>query len=273
MVRRRFYSIMIIILSLAFIGYIAYQDNVLREEAMAEAYLNKIWIESDWAGETYKGFYFSFNKIEDPKCEGGLGTGDLYNIYGGSYLWGAEYNFSGTLHGNAAECRFVDCEGATGSMAFIFVNDSKIEATISYDGEDITEKKTFRPYNIKDIDDLTLQEESTVQVDLDHWGPVYFVAGIKSEEGNRWPRPRAYLVNGNLDVLCEFESTFQVGSKIYDVVFKDINGDGLKDAVVSTCFVYYGIEAEGTPHIHRLFLQTDNWFKCETAWIDPEEAD
>ena len=54
--------------------------------------------------------------------------------------------------------------------------------------------------------------------------------------------------------------------------YKDINGDGLKDAVVSTCFVDNGIEAEGTPHIHRLFLQTDNWVKCETAWIDPEEG-
>lgn len=226
MVKRRFYAMIIIILSLAFISFIAYRDNVLREEAMEEAYLNKIWIESDWVGETYKGFYFSFN----------------------------------------------NCEGVTGSMVFIFVNDSKIEATISYDGEDITEKRTFRPCNIKDIDDLTLQEEPTVQVDLDHWGPVYFVAGIKSEEGNIWPRPRAYLVNENHDVLCEFDSSFQVGTKIYDVVFKDINGDGLKDAVVSTCFVDNGIEAKEMPHIHRLFLQTDNWFKCETAWIDPEEG-
>lgn len=272
MVKRRFLSMMIIILSLVFISLIAYRDNVLKEEVMEEAYLKKIWIASDWIEEVYKDIYFSFDKIEDQKCEGGFGTGGIYRIGGSYHLRGADNRFSGIVDGNTAECQFIDYEGRTGSMAFIFVNDNEIEASISYDGEDTTERKTFRPYNIKDIDYLTLQEEPVVQVELKHWGSVYFVAGI--ERGSDKPRPRAYLVNENHDILCAFEPAwFHVGSKIYDIVFKDVNEDGLEDAVISTCFVDDGIEAEGMPHVHWLFLQTVNWFKLETVWFDSEEPE
>jgi len=262
-----------VILSLVLISLTAYRDNALREEAMAEAYLNKIWIASDWTGEAYRDIYFYFNKIADKKCEGGFKMG-IYRIGGGDYLRSTVNRFTGIIDGKTAECRFIDYGGRTGSMEFTFVNDNEIEAAISYDGEDTTERKTFRPYNIKDIDYLTLQEEPAVQVDLDYWGSVYFVAGIKSEEGNTWPRPRAYLVNENYDILYEFNTAFQVGLKIYDVDFKDVNGDGLEDVVISTYFANNGIEAEGMPHLYWLFLQSDTgMFELETAWTDQEEPE
>ena len=272
MAKRRFYSLTIIVLALVLISLIAYRDNALKEKAMAETYLKKIWIVSDWSDEVYRDTYFSCNKIVDQECEGGFGIGGIYHIFGDSYLWGAEYSFSGTLHGNTAECQFGDCDGVAGSVTFSFINENEIEAAISHEGEATTERKTFRPYNIKDIDSLMLQEELTVPVDMDYWGEIYFVAGKISEEGNTWTRPRAYLVNENYDILCEFCGSFYVGSRIYDVIFNDVNGDGLEDAVISTCFVdYNGIEQEGMPHMHWLFLQTDYWFTLENTWIDPQK--
>lgn len=271
MVKRRFYFVAIIVLALALIILIAYRDNALKEKAMSEAYLKKIWIASDWADEAYRDNYFSFDKLVDQECEGGFGTEGIYHICGDSYLWGAGYGFSGTLHGNTAECQFGNCDGVAGSVAFSFVNENEIEAAIRYEGEATTEKKTFRPYNIKDIDSLMLQEELTVQVDMDYWGSVYFVAGI-DEATEYKPVPAAFLVNENHDILCEFYSSFHVGSRIYEVVFKDVNEDGLEDAVISTCFVdYNGVEEEGMPHIHWLFLQTDHWFTLENTWIDPQK--
>jgi len=258
---------MIIILSLAFIGLTAYHDNALKEEAMAEAYLKKIWIASDWTEGVYRDIAFCFVEMADGKCEGELVRYDLFPFKREGKV------FAGTLYNNAAECRFIDFYKRTGTVTFTFVNENEIEVIMIYDDGEVIQSRTFRPYNIKDLEYFILQEEQTVQVDLEFWGSVYFVAGI--DTGSNKPRPRAYLVNENYDILHQFESAFyRSGEEIYDAVFEDVNGDGLTDVTVFTHFVDMdGVVKEEMPYVSWLFLQSNNGiFDLETECFHQEEG-
>lgn len=282
--KKRFLSIMVVALSLVLICWIAHHDND-RKDAMAEAYLNKIWIagdwtegfyknmylnrivpESDWKEGVYKGIAFCFVEMEDGKCEGELVRNDT------SFFRREGKVFSGTFHDNVAECRFIDFRKRTGTVKFTFVNENEIEVFMSYDEGGIVPSRTFRPYNIKDLEDFILQEEQTVQVDLELWGNVYFVAGIGKGVSDK-PVPRAYLVNENYDILHQFEpALYRSGEEIYDAVFEDVNGDGLTDATVFTHFVDRGRVIEGMPLVSWLFLQSDNgMYDFEAEYFHPEE--
>lgn len=256
MAKRRFLSIIIIILSLVLVIFSGYRDRARQEEAMAEVYLNKIWIADGWPAGDYREFYFCFDQMADGKCEGGFEEGFFRTMCGADCFRSIANPFSGTIDGNAAECRFTDRMGRTGNMAFVFVNENEIEAAISYDGEGTPERKTFRPHHIRDVDAFTLQDELTTQVELEYWGSVYFVAGIDRGVSDK-PHPGAYLVNENGDILCDFRASFHVGSAVYDAGFRDVNGDGLTDVIISTHFVdWNGVVEEEMPCIGWLFRQS-----------------
>lgn len=249
MVKRRFLSVVIVILSLVLISYIGCRDQVLQEDAMAETYLNKIWITGDWTEGDCSDVVFCFLEMADGKCEGELVRKD-------NLPFKREGNvFSGVLHGNAAECRFMDFQNRTGTVTFTFLNENEIEAVMVYDDGEIIQNRQFRPYNIKDLEEFILQEEQTVRTELEYWGNVYFVAGI--DEGDDEPLPKAYLVNKNFDILFGFRPSSHAGSKIYDVVFEDINEDGLTDVTVCTYYADESGAIERTmPYIDWLFRQS-----------------
>lgn len=269
MAKRRFYSLTIIVLALVLIILIAYRDNFLSKKAMEEAYLKKIWIASDWTEGFYQDIAFCFVEMTDGKCEGELVRNDIYPFRREGKV------FSGMLHNHVAECRFIDFHKRTGMVTFTFVNINEIEVIMNYDDGEVVDSRTFRPYNIRDLEDFILQEEQTIQVDLEFWGNVYFVAGIDKGVSDK-PIPRAYLVNENYDILHQFESAFyRSGEEIYDVVFEDINGDGLTDAIIYTHFVdMNGVVKEDMPYVSWLFLQSDNgMYELEEERFNPEEIE
>lgn len=285
--KKRFLSIAVVVLLFVLICGIAQHDNDRMEEAM-EVYLNKIWIASDWTGEYYDEISFCFLEIEDGKCQGGLepdrvcNINKCFQIEEGNLIWNSNNVFSGIIRGNTAECQFTDRRNRTGSMMMTFLNANEIEVTIRYvsRGKVILETKTYRPYNISDMKNFTLQEEQPLRGELDPEGKVYIAAGV-----HHWtnglaflrdePYAEAYLVNENRDVLdiIEFKAEYHVGVKIDDIIINDANEDGLEDVVISTCFVENDMEMEGMPHIHWLFLQSDmGMFEWNSIWVAEEDS-
>ena len=70
--RKRILSIAVVVLLLLLICGIAHHNNDWSEEEMAEAYLNKIWVNSDWTGEYYDEISFCFLEFKDGECRGGM---------------------------------------------------------------------------------------------------------------------------------------------------------------------------------------------------------
>lgn len=270
--KKRFLSVAVVVLALILICGIACQDNDRREEAMAKWYLNKIWVASDHTGEYYDEFSFCFLEIGDGICRGGLEPDKIchieecFQMEEGERLWNTNNVFSGTICGNTAECRFTDRWNRTGSIKMVFLNENEIEMTIRYvnRGEVILETKTYRPYNISDMQNYTLQAEQPIRAVLIPEGNAYIAAGfhywkngmaiLRSE-----PYSEAYLVNEDRDVLdiLSFDASVHVGTKIDGILIKDLNEDGLEDVIISVCFVENDMQMEGMPHMHWLFRQSD----------------
>lgn len=286
--RKRILSIAVVVLLLLLICGIACHGNDWREEDMAEAYLNKIWIDSDWTGEYYDEISFCFLEFKDGECRGGMepdrvcDLNKCFHMEEGNPVLNTNNVFSGVTHGNTAECRFTDRWNRTGSMMMTFINENEIEVTIRYvsRGEVILETKTYRPYNVSDMKNFILQEEQPFSEEPDSGGKAYIVSGVyhwtnglaflRSE-----PYTEAYLVNENRDVMgiIDFSAEYHVGVKIDDIIINDVNEDGLEDVVISTCFVDNGMEMEGMPHIHRLFLQSDmGMFEWYSIWVVEEDS-
>lgn len=230
-------------------------------------YLKKIWIVDNWNNEIYDYFSFFISKIENGVIEGKLKTYDLaipdfyfFRLKPSKYLG----NFSGTISNGVAECQFSDKVGNKGNVTLVFKENNEIEATIeytekesAYDDISLDGNYLFRPYNLADIKEFDLIEEHSFAVDLNSWGSVNFVS-VEFNRGNV-VFPIVYLTNANDDILYEF-NVFQTGSEIIDASIKDLNGDGLKDILITTGFSDPDIE-----HIEWIFFQMDDGLFCDST--------
>lgn len=225
-------------------------------------YLNKIWIVKNWDGEAYDYSSFFISKIENGVCEGKLSTASIAEPDFYFYSFDSATNLgdlSGTVNNGVAECQFSDSDGNKGNVILVFKENDEIEATIeymdlgsAYEDLSLDGNYLFRPYNLADIEDITILNEHSFAVDLESWGSVCFVSG-KFDTG-RTIHPVAYLTNEHNDILYEFGAPFQTGTEIIEASIKDMNEDGLKDVMVITAFT----EDPDIEHIEWIFLQMDD---------------
>lgn len=285
--KKRIFSIVVMISALILLCGIAYRDNDRWQETMAERYLKKIWVASDHTGEYYDEFSLCFLEIRDGICQGGLQpdkvccVSECFQMEEGNLVWNDTNVFSGTIRGNTAECQFTDRWNRTGSMKITFIKEDEIEVAMRYvsRGKSISETKTYRPYHLSDMPYFVLQEEQPFSVELASGEKAYVAAGIHQwKNGLAFlrdePFAEAYLVNENQEVLdiIKFRAEYHLGIKIDDIFIQDVNGDGLEDVIISVCFVDNGTEMEGMPHIHRLFLQSDlGLFEWRSIWVAEED--
>ena len=93
----------------------------------------------------------------------------------------------------------------------------------------------FRAYNISDVLGIQQECEKKYYIELDSWGSV-FLTTEQVVLGNKI-LPGVYLTNSNNDVLYKFAAPFKVGTEVSDVVFEDVNSDGLMDIKIYTAFI------------------------------------
>ncbi len=284
--KKRILSIAVMITVLILLCGIAYRDNDRWLETMPEMYLKKIWVASDHTGEYYDEFSFCFLEIRDGICRGGLQpdrvcrVSECFQMEEGNLVWNDTNVFSGTIHGNIAECQFTDRWNRTGSMKITFINEDEIEVTMWY-GKSMAETKTYRPYHISDMPYFVLQAEKSFSGELASGEKAYVAAGIHQWKNAKAflrdePFVEAYLVNENQEILdiIKFRAEYHLGIKIDDIFVDDVNGDGLEDVIISACFIDNDteMEMEGMPHIHRLFLQSDlGLFEWRSIWVAEED--
>ncbi len=238
-------------------------NNSLSLETMKEVdyarYLKKIWVVKAWNGEAYQYFSFFINKIADNTIQGKLCKDEIaypdfyfYSLEPSKYLG----DLSGTLNNGVAECKYEDKFGNKGIVTLAFNEDDEIEAKITYTDKEealkndlIDSDYKFRPYNLADREDFIPSKENSFAVDLNSWGSVKLITGEIDHGAKKYPA--AYLSNEHGDILYAFQAPFQTASKLTSASIKDINGDGLKDVILTTEF----IEDPSIEHIKWTFYQ------------------
>ncbi|WDV46800.1 hypothetical protein PV797_03670 [Clostridiaceae bacterium M8S5] len=217
-------------------------------------YLKKMWVidsgdssfpkSPPFSIKISKNSSFSISKINNKILEGIFSTGSIAmkQFY---FYRRSPSKYLGTLYGkineNVAKCTFTIETGNKGKVTLVLKENDKIKATIKYTNknkacEDIglDGEFLFRPYNLKDVGNVTRLDQYSFTVNLNYWGCVNFVAG-KTDSG-RVIHPVAYLTNENDDIFYDFSVAFKTGTEINDVKIIDKNNDGLKDIVIVTGF-------------------------------------
>lgn len=216
-------------------------------------YLKKIWIVDGWR-EQEEQISCIFTNFDNGRVEGYYSVNGMV-IYGYDPYDGAikASKFDVTLCDRSCEFEFQE-KNRKGQIVLTFSEESKIETKL-IEGDKIQDYM-LRPYNIKDE---TYRDEPTIfKTELDSWGSVYlFYAHSDSSHSI----PEVLLINEQGDILYWFSAGYHHASEVFDVVVKDINGDGLKDVDIITYFSYAYTDTDtdtGSDLYEWLFYQKDN---------------
>lgn len=153
--------------------------------------------------------------------------------------------FTGKIRNGRVECSFQSEDGNEADLILTSWGNMRVEAEVGclrngdewqYSRES-KETYRFRPYNLSDVENITVLEEHSFEMELNSWGHIRFVAARIDNRGLGRYYPATYLTDIEGNVLYRFGSNeYTAGEEIYDVVIEDINGDGLKDIGVITWF-------------------------------------
>lgn len=207
-------------------------------------YMNKIWVIDDYRyGDHEYRFSFYISGTHDGIISGRF-LYDAYSVAGPEFFWKERPadmgDWGGTLHGNAANCVFVDREwphidhgnqnrGYNGNMTLVFSDENRIDVNIAFTGEEdihgfelVGGDYHYRPYNISDYSDFA-EETQAYSIELENWGRVELVTVLIA--GHSWYY-RGFLTDDRQNILYEFHT---LDDEIYEPVISDLNGDGLTD--------------------------------------------
>lgn len=199
-------------------------------------YLNKVWVVNvnNEKNEFIMNPSFSISKIENGQITGKfnmkLSIPNNFTNYG---------NLNGTISEDTATCQFDDGFNTKGTLKLVFETNNKIEVTIveyadKSDAARYTTKEgtsyEYIPLNVNNMYGFVPIKNQTYTVDLNSWGTVNFVAGIKTEDKMK---PLAfYLTDKNGNIYYEFYVDPYVNVEIRNILIQDVNKDGLKDIII-----------------------------------------
>lgn len=212
-----------------------------------KACIKRVWVVDGVENEdTYYGpFSFCITSMQHGIIEGEY-------RYNGIATWefdekDGKGKFTGRIRNGRVECSFQNKEENEVNLILTSWEDMQIEAEVGcirndgrwqYSREN-RETYRFRPYNLSDVENITVLDEHSFEMELDSWGHIRFVAARADNIGLGRYYPATYLTDIEGNILYEFGSTeYTAGEEIYDIVIEDINGDGLKDIGVITWFSF-----------------------------------
>lgn len=237
-------------------------DEIDEEENLFNSIIHKIWIVEDSA-IVYNNISLYIDCInEDGVILGGL---QPKSIAKPNFYW---YTLDkskdlcilkGEIIGSVIEANFVDETGNAGNVEITYINNDEIEVNVDYisksewlKNENLNGTFRLRPYEIKDMNNLKLLEEVSVDTNLEYWGDVKIIAGEMVNDTKIYPV--SLIVNRNYEILYFFDASFQVGTRISKIIVEDKNVDGIKDIIIITDF----IEGDEIESIERVFLQNSD---------------
>lgn len=183
--------------------------------------------------------------------------------------------FTGKIRNGRVECSFQSEDGNEADLILTSWGDMQVEAKVGclrngdewqYSKES-KETYRFRPYNLSDVENITVLEEHSFELELDLWGPIRFVAARIDNRGLGRYYPATYLTDIEGNILYQFGSNeYTAGEEIYDIVIEDINGDGLKDIGVITWFSF--IDKNGEKDLTRwdFYQKQDGGFCLNSSY-------
>lgn len=195
-------------------------------------YIKKTWIESNINSIQENGVSFTISKIENR-----IMSGELTIVGPEPSCPNTVADLSGTINKDIAECQFTDSRGNEGNIKLVFKPNDSMEATIRLINKSIDNIAQppegtfqFEPYNLKNIEEFTPNENQSFLVNLNSWGDVKFVSGKFT--GADYVPVGFYLTNKDGDILYDFYPTITSNVDVKAVSFKDVNNDGLKDIII-----------------------------------------
>lgn len=225
------------------------QTETTPEKAEYDQYMKKIWVSEVEMGRNDMepitcSFYFT--NITNGKVEGRFCTyqkavktsyaGTMDELEDNPYLG----NFSGNIVDGIAECTFYDRRGYGGRMICNLQDEQRIEVLLEIEEEKSYKPNVldeyysgtyiFRPWNIAEETELSIDEEISLETDLDSWGVIQLVSGQMRYADKDYPCIFMTDRNGNIIYLLYYG--YINGFKISHMEVRDINGDGLKDISV-----------------------------------------
>lgn len=212
-----------------------------------KACMKKIWIvDGEGREDIYFGpFSFCITSIQRGIVEGeyrynGIATWEYYEDDG-------KGKFTGRIRNGRVECSFQSEEGNEANLILTSWEDMQIKAEVGcirnggrwQYSEESKETYHFRPYNLSDVENITVLEEHSFEMELNSWGYIRFVAARIDNIGLGRYYPATYLTDIEGNILYQFGSNaYTAGEEIYDIVIEDINEDGLMDIGVITWFSF-----------------------------------
>ncbi len=225
-------------------------------------YESKIWVVQNWEAGAYEYSSFRITEVNENDIVGEFTTGGaiakpnfyFYSFNTPTYIG----QMSGTVNANVASLKFSDEEGNSGSIAITF-DEGTILADIHYTTQGNNYKNgvsdgcfVFKPYNLKNIENLEVITEYSPYIELNSNKSVRFISG---EVNSAYKiHPVAYITDDKDNILYEFVAPFKVGTKITDITIQDFNNDSIPDIGLVTSF----IEDEEIEPIEWVFLQNED---------------
>lgn len=217
-----------------------------KKEIDFSQYLNKIWVIEDEDGIFESKVSFYITSFENGNIEGKIQLkegivipksckeADIDNV--SDYVG----DFSGEYTRDGLECTFQTPRGDKGKMLFRTLDSNVIKMSIkSTKGKRIRGTYSFRPYNLSDKKNFTLNEEFSREIELDSWGKVWLMSGRIDNIGKGTYYPVVFLTDADKNILYEFNTGYTAGTEVYDVAIEDMNEDGLKDISIVIWVSYF----------------------------------
>ena len=195
-----------------------------------DSFLWKAWI-VDRPKKKNDDSSFIITKASDGVMEGFITVGHNIDSYywSDSQFWREQCKpFKGTITENQAECTFLyeECQAV---VTFLFHENDRIEAKITCDKRNISEKQQFRPYNLSD--EQLNDDMSSASVYFETWGEVNLVSATTD---NIHSVPYFYITNNEGDIF--YRESCLNGLAFWDVFVEDLDQDGRQDIWTVICF-------------------------------------
>lgn len=247
------------------------RENEVAENDDYSQFLNYLWVSEDWT-ENKPYLSLRIDSIDNNMVLGKVNKALAYRGYDRQEDYLDDVNMRGEMVEGNAICAF-DIYGG-GSIRIEFKNETCLVVDILYDerNKDTNDlhngTHTYRPYHITDfapgifVEDKTLRVETT----LETWGEVTIVSGRM--ETNH-PAPDVIVTDREGNILSYLDAPYQYGTSVKEVAVDDVDGDGLKDIIVVTCFAHAPDELNFTWIFHQL---GNRWFRMEKNMTKRDNA-
>ena len=117
--------------------------------------------------------------------------------------------------------------------------------------------------NLSQLKEFKSIKDQSFWVDLKNWGKVHFVSGLVHNEFEI-RKVAFYIVDKQDNIIIklpEFYGNTWVFDSIYDIAFRDVNNDGLKDVIVVAMYIKgHGNNAATVFPVGGIYYRKDNKF-------------